>query len=427
MDRGMEIGFTLGRNTGKMLHELSWSHLLDLSPEEAVSLWTDSFREMGREVAVALTAGKYLMCVEGDGVTEVMVKPRDEYSEKDLSGYPSFSVGDIIRSIREALSVDGSGSIEGAWNEYRQNTLFYLQNNKDICVSIELDGAFDGLVDGMSEKRYIPLRRILAYYLSHDRELPFRLCDCADDKSHRVLSMALGSLAFSRRLGETRSNIISTIRFVRDNMVVDDEGKTACKELERVCEWICTSADLFAGEVREWLDDVDGKPSRDKFSIGLQGIDDFLEGEKKVEKALSDFKPCPISELHDAGFIAPDGTYFGIDGEVSNLLHISMADAIMEYYGWEKPSDFKYSVDAWLMSAKGFVKVAKNWVLYDGYFRVDGRREVPITQAQRKAIAEYGNTHYKGLLSFGTDRKRYSVDKFMEVEDDAHIAEIFGL
>jgi len=155
-------------------------------------------------------------------------------------------------------------------------------------------------------------------------------------------------------------------------------------------------------------------------------LDTYLESQRAIDEAVGNFKPCDIKEKYDAGFIAPDGTFYGLNGTTANFLHIQLADAIMEHCGIRMPDDYERGKDFYLLGVLGYVKTCGNRVMHEGYFCLDGKKPTPLTPAQKEAICVYGETHYGGKLLFGLDDTPYSIERFREIEDDVHLAELFG-
>lgn len=56
-------------------------------------------------------------------------------------------------------------------------------------------------------------------------------------------------------------------------------------------------------------------------------LDTYIQNELKLKQIEKIF---PTRQFHDAGYIAPNGDYYGLDGEVSNLLHIKLADLFIK-------------------------------------------------------------------------------------------------
>jgi hypothetical protein len=147
-------------------------------------------------------------------------------------------------------------------------------------------------------------------------------------------------------------------------------------------------------------------------------LDQYLESQKNIEDALDNFGPVNIEDCYDAGWIAPDGNVFALNGTTGNFLHIQLADELMEYYHFTKPESLNdYANDYYLAAYKGFVKFHHDWVTYEGYDCIRTDKPVPLTKKQIEAIAKYGNACYGGDLLFGYSKKKLNVELFKNSSD----------
>ena len=141
--------------------------------------------------------------------------------------------------------------------------------------------------------------------------------------------------------------------------------------------------------------------------------------ETEMELSSSDFKVEPVNILdgYDAGWLAPNGDYYGLRGEISNLLHARISEALQVKGIIPTPlPDDCTSPDRWL-EINGWVKIHHDWILYDGYDNYGIRgNEIPLTPEQRDAIYRYGQTCCRGMLSFGTVRFQMSAARFEMTE-----------
>ena len=124
-----------------------------------------------------------------------------------------------------------------------------------------------------------------------------------------------------------------------------------------------------------------------------------------IEKIEVDYKggisPVDIREGFNAGWLSPDGDYYGMNGEYANMLHIAIADALV--LEGVIPEDFggEVNADVWL-ERNGWVKQHNDWILYSGYDNSKlGLEDVPITKEQIDSLYRMGQHCYQGRLAFG--------------------------
>ena len=134
-------------------------------------------------------------------------------------------------------------------------------------------------------------------------------------------------------------------------------------------------------------------------------LDEYILNQKIIDEELSKgIKPVNILENYSAGWLSPDGDYYGLNGDIANLLHNQIADALFEIGVIPNTEENKDNPDYWL-SNNGWIKIHGDWILYDGYF---SEPEIPITKKQIEALTKYGQTCHKGKLRLGTTQKPIS-------------------
>lgn len=109
---------------------------------------------------------------------------------------------------------------------------------------------------------------------------------------------------------------------------------------------------------------------------------------------------------YTAGWLAPDGNFFGLNGEISNLLHNQLAESIRDKMLREDGIDIGTNPDDWL-ARNGWVRIHKDWILYEGYFREnDNGKPTHLTEMQINKLISYGDTCYNGKLLLGTQKSQ---------------------
>lgn len=74
----------------------------------------------------------------------------------------------------------------------------------------------------------------------------------------------------------------------------------------------------------------------------------------EISEKLKDLiQPVDILDNYSAGWLSPTGEYFGLNGEISNMLHKTIADAIRERMivldGVDPLEDDDKNMDGWLV------------------------------------------------------------------------------
>lgn len=154
---------------------------------------------------------------------------------------------------------------------------------------------------------------------------------------------------------------------------------------------------IYPSGVNERLDvglnpiDIDDilamEPKSDTPSVpDREEVEEYIKNVMKIHDKLKEpIKPNPISDVNDAGWIAPNGDWYGLNGMISNFLHITIADKLEEDSVIEVPEGEKSDT---FLRKEGWITIQRGWILYDGYFH--GKE---ITPEQQHAMYIYGQ-HY---------------------------------
>ena len=171
--------------------------------------------------------------------------------------------------------------------------------------------------------------------------------------------------------------------------------------------------------------------SASKIKLILDGFGDRIKEEELKEDHETNFenyiaaehekpdviKPVNILDNWSAGYLAPNGDYYGMNGEIANMLHLSIADLLQEQKIIPSDDEIEFgSKDSWL-EQNGWVKIHGNHILFDGYnlFRLK-LKNIPLTEIQKTRIYEYGQLCHNGALKFGLKMEITSAARFNMIE-----------
>lgn len=91
-----------------------------------------------------------------------------------------------------------------------------------------------------------------------------------------------------------------------------------------------------------------------------------MENEMKIEEYhKTELEPVEITEGYDAGWLSPDGDFYGLNGSTENLLHLNIAEWLLA--SKKIPVKEMRNPDRWL-EENGWVKVHHDWILFSGSF-----------------------------------------------------------
>lgn len=409
----MNIAFTLGENIGQLVHNVAWENFLNFEPDKAIDIFTESFVGMSPGLAKKLVVGDYICTYKDDG--EVLMKEKGALTQEELKGYPDFDKKEILRRVTKFINVrDENEHARLYFDELRYDVLNYININKTINVEKEEEGVFGTQYVDES----FPIRKLLKYYFeNNDFPDDFEITDC-DQRSQDILGQTMHLINFCEKLKDNFSKIKHTIEFAIDAYKLEGDEKIDWLHLingvelmvEDSQDWLQYVKDLCINSPEAWQEN-----RKDELQT-------YLDNAKNIEESLKSFGPVDPSEKWDAGFIAPDGNFFGLNGVTANLLHINLADAIIEYYGLEEEaSKEEFGRDFFLLGKKGFIKITGVHVYYEGYDEILGKKVVPITSKQIDTLKKYGR-NYTQLL-FGPENVPFTVEIF-ETLDEFNKSEI---
>lgn len=144
----------------------------------------------------------------------------------------------------------------------------------------------------------------------------------------------------------------------------------------------------------------------DNFSMSNMDteIENYIVSAVQIEETIKKgIEPVDIMDNWSAGWLSPDGEYYALNGEIANMLHNQIADALQEkgvipMYG-ENERDI--NPDAWL-EQNGWVKIHGNIVHFAGCLNKRlGKENVDMTQIQIDTISKYIKFHHNGVMKLG--------------------------
>lgn len=134
-------------------------------------------------------------------------------------------------------------------------------------------------------------------------------------------------------------------------------------------------------------------------------VDSFIDNSIKIEKKLSKkIKPNDILDMNSAGWLAPNGDWYGLDGDIANQLHNQIAEALVKakIIKLEKDDVYGFNPDLYL-AKNGWVKVHGHGLMYEGYNNQKhyDRPNLPLTEIQKEKLEQYGQRLDPPVLKLG--------------------------
>lgn len=254
------------------------------------------------------------------------------------------------------------------------------------------------------------------------------------ERLRQTIADAGGKFEFSVRYPELISYLsgdkdAGLLDYPRSNVVEEIKGTVEgaknffvkVSEVYEVIVWMCdalnTSRALFSDSVlrvRAILDslacsDPEVEASIRKQDFQKQRLSEFMENEMKIEEYhKTELEPVEITEGYDAGWLSPDGEFYGLNGSTENLLHLNIAERLLA--SKKIPVKEMRNPDRWL-EENGWVKVHHDWILFSGSFY--GKT---LTEAQIEKLYRYGQVCHRGVLRLGTAQTQITAVRLRATE-----------
>ncbi len=451
------LHFSIGEDLGIRLAEIAREHIHAYDVEGARSIWKDAFG-CPDNLLDRLTTGKLVVTVDDPVKCLVNVCKREELDPERQAEYPEITRDEIVRLIEKNFRDYVDEENNENWDHFCleiSNVTRMITDNEKFEIPGQLYGKFLQNLPGVTAniELTIPARYAAKTVLDtepgeFESELEKLVGDCAAGysgnrfvregdvhKFYKIVTVLRHCLDIIKK----KEALVRMLDFLDANFPDDSDApydtsadghmlRNTNRHIRYNFEnqWMPTINDFIAGAMactvepdKAALPDTNEQTRMfgSKNSTG-DLLTQYLDSQKDIDKALDNFGPINIEDGYDAGWIAPDGKCFGLNGTSGNFLHIQLADELMEYYHFKKPEKLKdFANDYYLAADKGFVKFHHKWITYEGYDCVRTDKPVPLTKKQIEAICRYGNACYNGELEFGYDKKRMTMDEFKNCSD----------
>lgn len=333
------LTFTIGKGFGQMLQRIAWEKLTEkYNPREAVEIITKSLPGCTEGMAVDILDGKIIL--------------GEDEATQEVTGTPGAGgkFNDWIREQRIHLEEEAK---EWVWVlERLRQTIAYAGGKFEFTV------------------RYPEL----VSYLSGEKD-----AGLLDNPHSDTVEQIKGAV-------EEATNFFVKV-----------------SEVYEVIVWMCdalnTSRVLFSDSVlraRAILDslmcsDPEVEASIRKQDFQKQRLSEWME---EREENQTELEPVEITDGYDAGWLSPEGDFYGLNGSTGNLLHLNIAERLLA--SKRIPVKEMRNPDRWLED-NGWVKVHHDWILFSGSFY--GKT---LTEAQIEKLYRYGQVCHRGVLRLGT-------------------------
>lgn len=347
------LTFTIGKGFGQMLQRIAWERLTEkLSPRAAVEIITQSLTGCTEGMAVDILDGKIIL-------------GEDE-------------------ATQEVLVTLGAG---GKFNDWIREQRIHLEEEAKEWVK-SLEGIRRTIADAGGKFEFTVRYPELVSYISGCEDAGL-LDNPHSGTVEQIKEVVEGANGFFVRVGEVYEVIVW------------------------MCDALNTSRVLFSDSVlrvRAILDslacsDPEVEASIRKKDFQKQRLSEFME---EREENQTELKPVEITEGYDAGWLSPDGDFYGLNGSTENLLHLNIAERLLAS---KKIPVKEMRNPGWWLEENGWVKIYHDWILFSGSFY--GKT---LTEAQIDKLYRYGQACCEGVLLLGTSQEPITAARLRETE-----------
>lgn len=372
------VHFSLGANAGRVVMEIAQEHLLyDYNPKQALETFTRSFNGMSNELAKKILVGKELIIVpDEDGVSiDVTERPDD-------SDYPIIDIDSWVANKASWIAETGRA--------LRNDLAAYIK-------TVSWKGTRDRVAHFSTE---LQLKDLYEVFVTQDASAKDRFINSlmTDIEESEGVMKSIDVLKYAR---EWCSQVMRTKNVM--NFMLQELGANEPKATEEELSELCMRTndaenfklyDVIILDVYKQLQacvDIIFYGDVKNINGSLKELKNFIDTQKEMQQYLtgSTIRPRDITKGYDAGWLAPNGDFYGLNGETACLLHLNIAQALSEA-GIIKGNDTAIEREGW-------IRIHHDSVRYWG-FRKDNMAFIPPTQQQIDALIKYANACYKGVL-----------------------------
>ncbi|HLO91541.1 MAG TPA: hypothetical protein VK172_10295 [Lentimicrobium sp.] len=373
------VHFRAGEDLGLRLMEIAMEHLTERNdPIKAIKTITDSLQGCPTDIAIKI--------LKGDMVLPVDVESQEVICQTRIEGlhdiFPKIDPCYWIERRKDDIENHGNSLIAGFKELQKQIRI----NKKYVTVNLSYEEIFK-FVSGKDEN-------MLDYLRDNYYEV---------DAIANLIETTRKYIEFSMSIIKTMDWMIQTFDEFKDNNLFT---KYNC-EIKGGASQMLTDVMFVLKETLNFefnMDDIESD-SLKKFIDASQEIDAVIE--KGIE-------PVNIIDKYDAGWLSPNGEFYGLNGEFANMLHQQIADALQAKGIVPEVGVEDGNTDGWL-SNHGWVKIHHEHINYDGYTRYKlSKPNIPMTQAQIDKIYLYIGVCYLGKMKVGLGREFISATRFRD-------------
>ena len=384
-----KLNIRIGKNIGTILLEIAQTAIKDGNPQKAIDTYTKALNGFTEEYAVKVLKNEYVLVTDGE-----VVSLTDSESER----------------------ISNNGNITD-WNFWLERKLEYMTEICKSLNSIEKQfGRYGNILDfnitipiknyfGLELAKKVGLDDIVAKLIvgekcgKEDNDVWDELCSnvkCEQAKMHEMELYLIAKYVDNIRILHKEYMAFAKVYEFLLNNGLADRPLFFEKNLEFAIKKLCIFSDTKNGYYhpicnaklseykKQIIDDVNSTPLGNEYMrIGI------------VEKNIMDG--------YDAGWLSPDGKFYGENGHTSNMIHLSIAECL-------KKNNLNGDRE---LENEGWIKIHEDEVYGCFIGELKPSSDFPYaycpTEIQVKMICDYIDKYHNGKL--------YTRPKIVETTD----------
>lgn len=367
--------FQLGEDFGKLILKIAQENIMKGDMERAISIYTESFPGMTEEQALKIIKNQYVIIPQPDGnVTmtddekEIEANKENLFDWKSMLEYQFKELNQITQSITDRFNM-----LENAddFPYMGFQTFMHMDFDNLLIRKVNYTEAVLDIIKGRHSDEFDKLYDYCVDENTDECKLYHAISYVKDiyELEHKVFKIV--------KLYEwlCKNELCEHIRFAENSLE---------KAFYRLVQFIENNHFKFIGD---WVLNNYKMHISHKFSQSKYGQEYAFHRCLKKE----------IRDGYDAGWLAPNGDFYGDNGDTSALIHMELAEKIFKF---EKFPIKKANNDDYTLELNGWMKIHHDEVY--GVFKYDkqdeGRALFCPTDIQVKAIADYIDTYHSGTF-----------------------------
>ena len=383
----VQLGFSLGDNIGEILLDIAQNKIKKGDFEGAIKTYTDSFEGFTRDYALKVLKNEVVIVVTDNGAGIELVSDEDSIKEN------------------AELIVDWNHTIKKMLEDLKESCLFINSIRNKVFIDLN-DYCLYEMVSSLGDTYMDPVNTLVARYISGEKlDLPkfpvlghliskgddYFYNKNVDDEMTAREKKAYAVLKYVdciKHMHHDFMNLNNLYNSLLDNGFI-----------QRVPMFEDTVENILYNYLIPFCNTDKGyhHPMCDEKIIKLKEsmYDDISKTAIGKEYIKNGIIAKNILDGYDAGFLSPDGTFYGMNGDTNELLHVQMIDMLSEKLIRSKDNHLDKE---YVLMKKGYMKIHHNNI-YGFYGPKDDKEMLYCpTEKQIELICQYANKFYGGKI-----------------------------